>query len=379
MKIGVPKEISIGERRVALVPDGLVPFKEMGLEIYVESGAGQSALLSDSLYEDAGATIVMDPVSLYGAADAILKIAPPLVNDTVGRHELDLIKEESILIGLLQPSDHVDLVNALASNGISSFSMDSIPRTARSQSMDALSSMASLAGYKAALIAVNSLNRFAPMMITAAGTLPPAKGLVIGAGVAGLQAIATGRRIGAVMYGYDVRPAVRDQVRSLGANFIEAAEVIAEPEHSSGYAKELTAETQQRERDILHEHVLDSDFVITTAAVPGKPAPKIVTEEMVKDMRPGSVIVDIAAETGGNCELSQPGKEIIAHDVTIHAPLGIPSSMSVHASRMYSRNVSNFLFNLLKEGEFVPDFDDDIVKASCVTHNYKVCMESIVG
>ena len=379
MKIGVPKEISIGERRVALVPDGLVPFKEMGLELYVESGAGESALVSDSLYEDEGATIVMDPVSLYGAADVILKIAPPLMNDTVGRHELDLIKEESVLIGLLQPSDHVDLVNALASNGISSFSMDSIPRTARSQSMDALSSMASLAGYKAALIAVNSLNRFAPMMITAAGTLPPAKGLVIGAGVAGLQAIATGRRIGAVMYGYDVRPAVRDQVRSLGANFIEAAEVIAEPEHSSGYAKELTAETQQRERDILHEHVLDSDFVITTAAVPGKPAPKIVTEEMVKDMRPGSVIVDIAAETGGNCELSQPGEKIIAHDVTIHAPLGISSSMSVHASRMYSRNVSNFLFNLLKEGEFVPDFDDDIVKASCVTHNYKVCMESIVG
>jgi NAD(P) transhydrogenase subunit alpha len=378
LKIGVPKEISPGERRVALVPDGLAPFKEMGLEIYIESGAGQSALLPDSLYEDAGATILMDPVSLYGTADAVLKVAPPLMNDIVGHHERELIKEGSVLIGLLQPLDHVELVNALASNGISSFSMDSIPRTARSQSMDALSSMASLAGYKAALIAVNSLNRFAPMMITAAGTLAPAKGLVIGAGVSGLQAIATARRIGAVMYGYDVRPAVRDQVRSLGANFIEAAVVIEESEHSTGYAKELTSETQQRERDVLHEHVLDSDFVITTAAVPGKPAPKIVTEEMVKGMRPGTVIVDIAAETGGNCELSQPGKEIIAHDVIIHAPLDIPSSMSVHASRMYSRNVSNFLLNLLKDGEFVPDFDDDIVKTSCVTHNYKVRMESIV-
>jgi NAD(P) transhydrogenase subunit alpha len=218
-----------------------------------------------------------------------------------------------------------------------------------------------------------------PMMITAAGTLAPAKGLVIGAGVAGLQAIATARRMGAVMFGYDVRPAVGEQVRSLGANFVDPQVVVAEAEHASGYAKRLSVQTQQRERDIVHEHVAEVDFVITTAAVPGQPAPKIVTEAMVKDMRPGAVIVDIAAESGGNCDLTKPGEVVLAHGVAIHGPLGLPSSMPVHASQMYSRNISNFLLHLVDNGAFEPDFDDEITMASCVTHDGQIIGVPVEG
>jgi len=342
------------------------------MEVAVESGAGQGVPIYDPAYVDAGATVVPDPVALYESADIVLKVEPPIMNDAAGRHEADLMRQGALLIGFLRPSGDVDLVKKLADNWISSFSMDAIPRTARAQSMDALTSMASIAGYKAALIAANALGGFVPMMITAAGTLAPAKGLVIGAGVAGLQAIATARRMGAVIYGYDVRPAVGEQVRSLGANFIEPQVVVAEAEHASGYAKRLSAQTQQRERDIVHEHVAEVDFVITTAAVPGRPAPTIVTEAMVKDMRPGAVIVDIAAETGGNCELTRPGEVVVAYGVAIHGPLGLPSSMPVHASRMYSRNISNFLLHLVSNGVFEPDFDDDITMASCVTHDGQV-------
>ncbi len=379
MKIAVPREIAADELRVSLVPDTVTTLREAGMEVTVESGAGEGALISDPAYTDAGATIVQDPVALYESADAVLKVERPVMNDAVGRHEADMMRQGALLIGFLRPSNNVALARQLAENRISSFSMDSVPRTARAQSMDALTSMASIGGYKAALIAANALNRFMPMMITAAGTLAPAKGLVIGAGVAGLQAIATARRMGAVMFGYDVRPAVGEQVRSLGANFVDPQVVVAEAEHASGYAKRLSVQTQQRERDIVHEHVAEVDFVITTAAVPGQPAPKIVTEAMVKDMRPGAVIVDIAAESGGNCDLTKPGEVVLAHGVAIHGPLGLPSSMPVHASQMYSRNISNFLLHLVDNGAFEPDFDDEITMASCVTHDGQIIGVPVEG
>lgn len=379
MKVAVPVEIAPDERRVALVPDAVTTLMESGMEVLVESGAGRGALFPDPAYMDAGASIVPDTVELYEAADVVLKVQHPLMNDEVGRHEADLMREGALLIAFLRPSTNVELVERLARNRITGFSMDAIPRTARAQSMDALTSMASIAGYKAALIAASALNRFMPMMITAAGTLAPAKGLVIGAGVAGLQAIATARRMGAVMSGYDTRPAVGEQVRSLGASFIEAKVVVAEAEHASGYAKRLSAQTQQRERDIVHDHVAEMDFVITTAAVPGRPAPKIVTDEMVKDMRPGAVIVDVAAESGGNCELTRPGEVVVEYGVAIHGPLGLPSSMPVHASRMYSRNISNLLLHLVRNGKIDPDFDDDITKASCVTHDGQIVQVPVEG
>ena len=372
MKVAVPREIAPGELRVALVPDAVAALREAGMEVAVESGAGHGALVSDSAYADAGASVEHDPVALYGSADAVLKVERPIVNEAAGPHEADMMKPGALLVAFLRPSGDAEMVRRLAGNRVTAFSMDAVPRTARAQSMDALSSMASLAGYKAALLAANALDRFMPMMITAAGTLAPAKGLVIGAGVAGLQAIATARRMGAVMSGYDVRPAVGEQVRSLGASFVEPQVVVAEAEHASGYARQLSAETQQRERDILGEHVAAVDFVITTAAVPGRPAPKIVTAKMVENMREGAVIVDIAAETGGNCALTRPGETVTAHGVTIHGPLGLPSTMPIHSSQMYSRNVRNFLLHVVGEDGAGPDFDDDITMASCVTRGGQI-------
>ena len=372
MKVAVPREIAAGELRVALVPDAVATLREAGMEVTVESGAGEGALVSDSAYVDAGASVENDPVALYESADAVLKVERPVLNESVGRHEADMMKPGTLLVGFLRPSGDAEMVRKLADNRITAFSMDAVPRIARAQSMDALTSMASLAGYKAALIAGNALNRFMPMMITAAGTLAPAKGLVIGAGVAGLQAIATARRTGAVMFGYDVRPAVGEQVRSLGASFVEPQVVVAEAEHASGYARQLSAGTQHRESDILAEHVAAVDFVITTAAVPGRTAPKIVSEAMVAGMREGAVIVDIAAETGGNCELTRPGETVYAHGVAIHGPLGLPSTMPVHASQMYSRNIGNLLTHVVGSDGAGPDFDDEITMASCITHDGEI-------
>ena len=372
MKVAVPRETAPGELRVALVPDSVAALREAGMDVVVESGAGEGALVSDSAYVDAGASVERDPVALYGSADVVLKVERPIVNAAAGRHEADMMKPGALLVGFLRPSGDAEMVRKLADGRITAFSMDAVPRTARAQSMDALTSMASLAGYKAALIAANALDRFMPMMITAAGTLAPAKGLVVGAGVAGLQAIATARRMGAVMFGYDVRPAVGEQVRSLGASFVEPQVVVAEAEHATGYAKQLSAETQRRESDILGEHVAAVDFVITTAAVPGRPAPKIVTEAMVASMRQGAVIVDIAAETGGNCELTRPGETVRAHGATIHGPLGLPSTIPVHASQMYSRNIGNFLLHVVGADGAGPDFDDEITMASCITHDGEI-------
>ncbi len=371
MRIAVPKETMEGERRVALVPDAAAGLVKSGFEVVVQAGAGEAALFFDDQYRTAGASVETAPGDVYGGADIALKVQRPLQLDG-GGHEADMLERDAVVIGLLQPLAEPELAERLASLNVTSFSLDAVPRIARAQSMDALSSMASIAGYKAALIAASLMGKYLPMMITAAGSIPPAKGLVLGAGVAGLQAIATARRMGAVMSAFDVRPAVEEQVKSLGATFIYADAVVAESEHETGYAKEFTEETQRRERELLHESTTGMDFVISSAAVPGKPAPVLISEEMVHDMKPGAVIVDIAAETGGNCALTKPGEQVTVGGVIIDGPLNLPSSMPTHASQLYSRNISNLLLHLVQDGELALDFDDVITKGCCVTHDGKV-------
>lgn len=369
MRVAVPKERAHGERRVALTPDAVSRLTNSGIDVTVENGAGENALFFDEAYRDARAEIAPDAPTLYKSANVVLKVRPPETN------ELEFIEKGSVLIGFLNPSTNLNLVKILADRGITSFSMEAIPRIARAQRMDALTSMASIAGYKAALIAADSLDIFLPMMITAAGTIPPAKGLVLGAGVAGLQAIATARRLGAVMYGYDVRPAVKEQVQSLGGRFIESEAAAVETEGSGGYARELAEESQTRERELIHRNLKDMDFVITTAAIPGRAAPILITREMVSDMKPGSVIVDVAAETGGNCEATVPGENVNVNGVLVCGPLNLPSSMAVHASQMYSRNVSSLLQHLTQEGEIHLDFEDEITRGCCITHAGQVVNE----
>ncbi len=376
MKIGVPREIADGERRVSLTPDTVGRLVRDGMEVFVESGAGWEALISDQAYQAAGATIVDGAEGLYSPVDVSLKVRAPMENDAVGRHETDMMRKGSYLIALLQPLNSLDLVRRLAGQGVNSFSMDSIPRIARAQSMDALSSMASLSGYKAALIAANALGKIFPMMITAAGTLAPAKGLVLGAGVAGLQAIATARRLGAVMYGYDVRSVVKEQIQSLGATCIEPEETMVAAEGAGGYAVELAEDAQRVARNLIHRHMNDMDFVISTAAVPGRQAPLLITKEMVVDMRLGSVIVDIAAETGGNCELTRPGENIVEHGIKICGPVNLPSMLPTHSSQLYSRNIFNFLSHLVDEGRVRVDFEDEITKACCITYQGEVVHEA---
>ena len=366
MKVGVPLEVTEGERRVALVPDAVTKLVAASLDVLVQSGAGEAALFSDEAYQEAGGTIEADAGKLYESSDVILKVWAP------AEEEVGLLGDGDVLIAFLQPLTDVDLAKRLAAKGVTSFSMDAVPRIARAQSMDALTSMASIAGYKAALMAASSLGKFLPMMITAAGSLPPAKGLVLGAGVAGLQAIATSNRLGAVMHGFDIRPAVAEQVESLGAKFIHSEVVDAEAEQASGYAKEQTAQTQQTERELIHDHIRGMDFVISTAAIPGKRAPILITEDMVKDMKPGSIVLDLAAETGGNCELTEPGTTKVVHGVSIQGPLNLPSSMPTHASQMYSRNISTLFLHLVQDGKIELDFEDEIVSASCITDAGKI-------
>ena len=359
-----------GERRIALTPDAAAGLVKSGFEVVVQAEAGEAAVFFDNDYREAGASVAEAPSDVYDGADIVVKVQRPL--DLGDGHEADMLERGTVLIGLLQPLTEPEMSERLASRGVTSFSLDAVPRIARAQSMDALSSMASIAGYKAALIAASSMGKYLPMMITAAGSIPPAKGLVLGAGVAGLQAIATARRMGAVMSAFDVRPAVEEQVKSLGATFIYADAVVAESEHESGYAKEFTEETQRRERELIHESVVGMDFIISSAAVPGKPAPVLISEEMVRDMKPGAVIVDLAAETGGNCALTKPGERVQVGGVLIDGPLNLPSSMPTHASQLYSRNISNLLLHLVRDGELYLDFDDVITKGCCVTYDGKV-------
>lgn len=372
MKVSVPKEIIPGENRVALVPEAIGPLRTAGLEILVECEAGDGAFFPDRAYEAAGATLVSDPSSVFAQADVILKVQIPVLNPALGKHEVELMREGAVLISFLQPFTRPDVVKHLAERKITSFSMDCIPRIARAQKMDALSSQSTVAGYKAVLTAAGSLGKFLPMLVTAAGTIPPAKVLVLGAGVAGLQAIATARRLGAIVQAYDVRAAVKEQIESLGAAFLEVDLADQQTEDESGYARELTVESQERERTLLRHHVPQADIVITTALIPGKRAPVLITAEMVRDMRAGSVIVDLAAEAGGNCELTEPGQVVSRHGVTIHGPLNLPSTMPVHASQMYSKNVSSFLLQLVRNGKLELDFNDPITNDTCITHEGEV-------
>ena len=372
----MPKEITPGERRVALVPTVVAKLVETGFELQVEAGAGDQAYFLDAEYEEVGAKIVPSADELLAGAEGVLKVRDPRQDADGGRSELDRIAEGTLLIGLLNPLTNPDLVRRLAERRITSFAMEAIPRTTRAQSMDALSSQAVVAGYKGTLAAATSLGKFFPMFITAAGTAAPARVLVLGAGVAGLQAIATARRLGAVVEAYDVRPAVKEEVESLGAKFVQI-EVQQEGDGAGEYAQELPEETQRRQQELLADRVARSDCVITTAAVPGRPAPKLVTEEMVAAMQPGSVIIDLAAETGGNCVLTEPGSVIERHRVTIDGRLNLPSTMPVHASLLYANNVANLLMHLAPDGQLNLDFEDEITAGACITHDGQIVNERV--
>lgn len=367
MRIAVAKEIEVCERRVALNPDTVARLVKQGLEIWIEKGAGERSFFSDSAYEAAGAKIISDTAQLWSQADILLKVSPPQERED-GRSEIDLLREGSVLISFLNPLGNPVVAQQLANRKVTALSMELIPRTTRAQSMDALSSQASLAGYKAVLIAAAALPKYFPMLTTAAGTIAPAKVFIMGAGVAGLQAIATARRLGAVVEAFDIRPAVKEEVQSLGAKFVEV-KLEEETTAAGGYAKEISEASKQRTQEVVAEHVKNSDVVITTAQVPGKQAPRLVTEEMVAQMKPGSVIVDLAAEQGGNCACTEPGKDIVWNGVTIIGPINLPSSMPVHASQLYSKNLTSLLQLLInKEKALQVDFADDIIDAACITH-----------
>jgi H+-translocating NAD(P) transhydrogenase subunit alpha len=359
MKLGVTRETAPGERRVALVPEIAGKLAAAGFDVMIEPGAGAAASFPDSAYADAGATL-----GSPWDADAVLKVRKPAEDEVARLHEGQL------LIGFLDPLADKDGVERLASRGVVAFAMESIPRTTRAQSMDALSSQATVGGYKAALLAAEHLPRFFPMLMTAAGTVPPAKVLVIGAGVAGLQALATARRLGAVVTGFDVRPVVREQIESLGANWLDLGVTGGEAE--GGYARELTAEEMQAQQQALEARIGDFDVVITTASVPGRAAPKIIPASAVKAMRRGSVIVDLAAETGGNCELTEPGEIVEREGVTLIGVTNLPSSMPLHASTLYARNVQALVLHLAPEGELALDWSDEITAGACVAGKQEV-------
>jgi len=361
MIIGVAKETMPGEKRVALVPAALPSLIKRGASVQLEAGAGIPAGYPDEEFAGKGATIVPDRRALFSQADIMAQVNTFGANPEAGRGDLMLVRQGQILIGLADPLGAPERTRELAQRGVTAFGLELMPRITRAQSMDVLSSMASIAGYKAVLIATMELPRMFPMMMTAAGTVKPARVLVMGVGVAGLQAIATAKRLGALVFGYDVRPAVKDQVQSLGAKFVELGLDTAGAEDKGGYAKEQSEDFLRRQREAMTKVVGDSDVVITTAAIPGKRSPILVTADMVKAMAPGSVIVDLGAERGGNCELTQPGKTIVEHSVTIIGPLNLASSVPYHASQMYAKNLATFLEHLLdKEGRLVVDTNDEI-------------------
>src|SRR6476659_2444416 len=354
MRVGVPRETAAGERRVALVPESVPKLTQQGLEVAVERGAGHEASFPDEAYADAGAGLVDNAFD----ADVVVKVAPP------SEDEVAALGDGAVLIGFLAPLSDPEGIERLRASGATAFAMESMPRITRAQPLDALSSQATVSGYKAALLAAEELPRFFPMLMTAAGTVAPAKVLILGAGVAGLQAIATARRLGAVVTGFDVRPVVKEQVESLGAKFLELS--VRGEETEGGYAKELTPEQQRQQQQELAERIAEFDAVITTALIPGRPAPRLIPASAVEAMRPGSVIVDLAAEAGGNCELTTPGKITVEHDVTIVGLTNLPSTMPYHASQLYSRNVTALLQLLVEDGELKLDWSDEIISGACV-------------
>ncbi len=355
MRVGIPRETALGERRVALVPETIGRL-DAGVEVIVEAGAGEEASFSDEAYREAGAAIG-DPWS----AEVVAKVAPPSVEET------SRLRAGQVLIAFLQPLTDAAGLERLTTAGVHAFALESIPRITRAQPMDALSSQATVSGYKAALIAADRLPRFLPMLMTAAGTIPPAKVLVLGAGVAGLQAIATARRLGAVVSAFDVRPAVREQVESLGATFLDLG--VTGEETEGGYARELTPEQQLAQQAELQARIPQFDALITTAAIPGRPAPTLVTAEAARAMRAGSVIVDLAADSGGNCELTVPGQEIIDGGVMIVGAVNLPATMSTHASQLLSRNIASLVGLMARDGELALDWDDEILAGACVTRS----------
>jgi H+-translocating NAD(P) transhydrogenase subunit alpha len=372
--IGVPKEIVARERRVSLIPETVSRLTGGGVHVVVETGAGEGSSISDDDYAGAGATIAPDAQSLYEQADLVIKVQAPAPDSPAG-DEVASLRPGTTLISLLAPLVNHDLVRALAERGVTTLAMDAVPRISRAQSMDALSAMSTIGGYKAVLLAADHLPKFFPLLMTAAGTIAPAKVLVVGAGVAGLQAIATARRLGAVVEAYDTRPVVKEQVESLGARFVEIDTGAGDTQEASGYARAATEEELRRQQEGLNEHIAKSDVVITTALVPGRPAPRLIPASAVAAMRTGSVIVDLAGEAGGNCELSEPGETVVKEGVTILAPLNLPSMLPVHASQMYARTIQNLLGLLIRDGELHLDLNDDIVKGMCITREGEVIQE----
>jgi NAD(P) transhydrogenase subunit alpha len=367
MIIGVPKEIMAKEKRVSLIPDAISKFS--GSQVIIETRAGEGASYIDTMYSSRGASIVLDAETLYSRSDIVLKIQPPSTD------EAKLFREGSTLISFLYPQSNLETVAELARRKVTSFAMDLMPRISRAQSMDALSSQATISGYKAVLLAADSLPKLFPMMMTAAGTISPARVFVIGAGVAGLQAIAVAHRLGAVVEAYDVRPVVKEQIESLGAKFVQLPVTAADSQTAGGYAKAQSEEFYRKQQDLLAEHAKSADVVITTALVPGQKAPILVSEEAVKGMRPSSVIVDLAAEQGGNCALTEAGKTVIKYGVTIHGLLNLPSLMAPQASQLYSRNITSFLLAMLNAGKLNIDLSDELIKGPLVTHNGVVVHE----
>jgi NAD(P) transhydrogenase subunit alpha len=365
MRFGVLKEGNHNETRVSMVPDTVKALLKKGHTVIVQSGAGLSASISDADFTAAGAKVVPDTTQLFAESDCLLRIKPYCATGA------DSLPPGKALIGFLAPSRNPEVVQGLVKQRITAFSMDAIPRISRAQSMDALSSMSTIAGYKAVLLAASHLPKFIPMLTTAAGTIRPSKVLILGAGVAGLQAIATARRLGAVVEAYDVRPAAKEQVKSLGATFVEAP-VAQEAETKGGYAKEVSADVLAQQRKLLHEHVAAADIVITTAQVPGKPAPRLVTKEMVHAMKAGSVIVDLAAETGGNCELTEPGMVAVKNNITIIGLKNLPATVPLDASRMLARNFTAFILEITNDKGFTFDWNNEIFRDTCITHNGEI-------
>ncbi|HEX7895028.1 MAG TPA: Re/Si-specific NAD(P)(+) transhydrogenase subunit alpha [Terriglobales bacterium] len=372
MIVGVPKEIYPGERRVALTPAVVPLLAKAGLEVVIEAGAGERAGYPDAQYQDKGAKILAERSAVFAQSDIVTQVLCYGANDKNGANDLPLMRKGQVLIGFVRPLGSAESVQQLAKSGVSSYSVELMPRTTRAQSMDALSSMASIAGYKAVVVVADELPRIFPMMTTAAGTITPSRILVIGAGVAGLQAVATAKRLGSVVSAYDVRPAVKEQVQSLGGRFVELPLETGDAQDARGYAKAQDEAFYAKQRELLGNVIAESDAVITTAVVPGKKAPILVTEAMVKRMPPGSVILDLAAERGGNCELTRPGEKTVQYGVTIIGPINLASGAPYHASQMYAKNLQTFLQNLVKDGKVRPPESDDIIRDTLLTQNGEV-------
>jgi NAD(P) transhydrogenase subunit alpha len=370
--IGVPKESYPGERRVALVPAVIANLAKAGFQVVVEAGAGEQAGYPDAFYLDKGAKILPDRVSVFAGADILAQVLCYSSNEVAGKADLPLMRRGQVLIGFLQPLGSPEILQQIAQTGVTSFAVELMPRTTRAQSMDALSSMATIAGYKAVLIAADTLPRLFPMMTTAAGTVTPARVLIIGVGVAGLQAIATARRLGAVVSAYDMRPAAKEQVQSLGGRFVELPIEAKNAQDARGYGTAQDETFYAKQRELLGRVIAESDVVITTALVPGKKAPVLVTADMVKGMVPGSVIFDLAAERGGNCELTSPDETIVAHGVTIIGQTNVASEVPYHASQMYARNLTSFLLNLVKDGKMRPASEDEIIRETLLTRDGEI-------